>query len=554
MADNAGTTPESPTVIWTSRLPKEWASLDEKLRQAGSSRRTCRIVVLSKVLDPERGVCKCTFRLVPRSAAGEEGEQQEEEDEDPFLAEETSVVLEIDASSSSTGTVAYPFVPPILKVVRGAELLPSSAIRSEDQTILLPMLEAWTPKLGLAGLMLAAAEAVQAYTDAKDDDSTTTFVPEQALSLELFGDRLFQGTVAQQGGGVLQRYLGVTDTYLLNVKAHAEKLETVVVVKAQPQAQVSKLKYKRGASISVEFRDGDRWMFAMPRAAECVEAIQGALEAKGVVGRKTSQTALNHITRAKACLQEAQRRETALVGGGGGGKGSIERVQEVSDLYKHSIEKFATISSEENKQKTTEAISLLQAFLSRPEVQHLLTNKPPPPASTSPPSSRRLPSLPKVNFGQMFAPKPKTQKGEVLPRSATAEIASGEDDGLAREEKRLGPLSSRLKELLDLNLNDPSSAAADARDRGGSTDSISSSSSSGAGGGERGGEGREGGRHVSNASAAMHELDEVLGEASKELESLKVPGAAALTAAPTTTAAERTAAAGAAGEEEEIVI
>jgi hypothetical protein len=244
-------------------------------------------------------------------------------------------------------------------------------------------------------------------------------------------------------------------------------------------------------------------MFAMPRAAECVEAIQASLQVKGVVGRRTSQAALNHVTRATACLDEAQRREAALLGEGGE-EMSIEKVQEVCDLYKHAIEKFATISTDENKQKTSEAITLLQSFLSHPEVQDLLTNKlsPPPTPSTAAAAAasatgRRLPSLPnlpKVNFNP-FTPQAKLKKGEVLPRSATAELASGEDDGLAREEKRLGPLSSRLKELLDLNLNDPTSAAAaaaDARDRG---DSISSSSGGGGGG--------EGGRHAGTGGGSM---------------------------------------------------
>jgi len=412
------------------------------------------------------------------------------------------------------------------------------------------MLTAWTPKLGLADLMLAAAEAVQAHAEGKDDDSTC-FVPGQALNLELFGDMLFQGTVAQQGGGVLQRYLGVTDSWLVNVKAHETKLETVVVIKAQPQGQVSKLKYKRGVSISVEFRHGDRWMFAMPRAAECVEAIQAALQVKGVVGRRTSQAALNHVTRAKACLEEAQRREAALLGEGGA-KMSIEKMQDVCDFYKNAIEKFATITTDENKQKTTEAITLLQSFLSHPEVQDLLTNKPsPPPAPTTAAAAAlrlpSLPALPKVNVNP-FTPEPKPRKGEVLPRSATAEMVQGEDDGLAREEERLGPLSSRLKELLDLKLNDPSSVAAAAagRDRG---DSISSSSGGGGGGGGGGG---EGGRHAGTGGgsmdAAMLELDTVLGEANKELESLRSPGTTT-----TTTGAERTGAAGAA-EEEDIVI
>jgi len=515
MADTAAaaTTPESPTSIWTSRLPKEWASLDEKL-SIGSipseSKRTCRITVLSKTLDPERGVCKCTFRCMPRLATGEE---EEEDDEDSFLAEESGVVLQIDASSTAAGTgVAYPFVPPALKVLRGAELLSSSAVRSEDQALLLPMLTAWTPKLGLADLMLAAAEAVQAHAEGKDDDSTC-FVPGQALSSELFGDMLFQGTVAQQGGGVLQRYLGVTDSWLVNVKAHETKLETVVVIKAQPQGQVSKLEYKRGVSISVEFRGGDRWMFAMPRAAECVEAIQAALQVKGEMGRRTSQAALNHVRRAKACLEEAQQRKAALLGEGGAKK-SIEKMQEVCDLYKNAIEKFATISTDENKQKTTEAITLLQSFLSHPEVQDLLTNKPslPPTSTTAAAAGRRLPSLPalpKVNSNP-FTPEPKPRKGEVLPRSATAERAQGEDNGLAREEKRLGPLSSRLKELPDLNLDDSSSvaaAAADGRDRG---DSISSSSGGGGGGGGGGGEGRRyAGTGGGSMDAAVLESDTI---------------------------------------------
>lgn len=530
MADNTGTRPESPTPIWTSRIPKEWALLDEKL-EIGSIPSGSRISVLSKTLDQERGVCKCTFRVVPHGA------EREEEEEKLFLTEESGVVLEIDASSRAAGTgVAYPFVPPTLKVVRGAELLPSDTVRSEDQVMILSLQAGWTPKLGLADLMLAAAEAVQAHAEGKDDESTT-FAPGDALSLKMCGDRLFHGTVGQQGGEVLQRYLGVTDSWLLNVKAHETKLETVVVIEAQPLGQVSKLKYKREVSVSIEFRDGDRWTFVMPRAAECVEAIQASLRVKGVVGRRTSQAALNHATRAKACLDEAQRREAALLERG---TRSIEKVQGVCDLYKHAIEKFATVSTDENKQKTTEAISHLQSFLSRLEVQEVLIDNSPSPAAAAAaaPTGRRvpfLPTLPNVTFNP-FTPQPKPKKGEVLLRSSSAGIASGDDDGLAREEKRLDPLPNRLKELLDLNLNNAAAAGGDGRDQGDSTSSWSGS----------GGEGCDRGRHADmgkgSMDVAMLELDTVLGEANKELESLNSPG----TGGPMAT----TAATGGAEEEE----
>lgn len=515
MVDNTGAKPESPTSIWTSRIPKEWALLDEKL-EVGSIPSGSRISVLSKTLDQERGVCKCTFQVVPRVA------EREEEEGELFLAEESGVVLEIDASSRAAGTgVAYPFVPPTLKVVRGAELWPSEIVRREDQTMILPLLAAWTPKLGLADLMLAAAEALQAHAEAHaegNDDESTTFEPGDALSLKTFGDRLFRGTMAQQGGPVLQRYLGVTDSWLLNAKAHETKLETVSVIKALPLQQVSKLKYKREMSISIEFRDGDRWTFAMPRAAECVEAIQASLREKGVVGRRTSQAALDHVARAKACLEEAQLREAALLECGAR---SMEKVQGVCDLYKHAIEKYATVSTDENKQKTTEAIFLLQSFLSRPEVQEVLTNNSRSPAVCAASTGRHvasLPTLPKVKFNP-FTSQPKTKKGEVLPRSASAGMVSGDDDGLAREEKRLDPLSNRLKELLDLNLNNAVAAEGDGRDRG---DSTSSLSASGCKGRNRGGYvDTEGG----SMDAVMSELDTVLGQAEKELENLNSPRA-----------------------------
>lgn len=469
-----------------------------------------RIVVLSKTLNLDQGLCRLQCRLLPPGTKEEEVGGM--------------VVLDVDCSvrdEEDRGVVPYPFAPPALAVVRGAEVLPASFVRSCDNALVLPVLEAWTPNMGILEVLLAARDLLLVKLP-------TRIAPGQSLSLDLFDDRLFPGAVVQQQGVLLSRYLGITENrWLCSVKAHETRLETVVVVKAQELLAISKLKYKRALSLSIEFRDGDRWDYQMPGSAECVEAIQAALKDQhGVVGRRTSQSALNNVARAKALLQEAQRREAVLAKEGGL---TFQQVQDINDLYREAIEKYSMASSVEHKEKVTEAITLLQGFLSRPDVQDALENKPRKPAARR--SSLPLPS----SFLPSLRTQPKTKVGEVLARPASA--AEEDDDGLAREEKRLGSLS-KLKQLLDLNLNDPSSAA---RNRTSSADSISSSSGGGGGGGS--------GRLPAGGSVdmALHELDVVLGEANRELDSLSSPPRR-----EAMTAEERAAAA--AAEEEEIVI
>ncbi len=473
-----------------------------------------RIVVLSKTLNLDQGLCRLQCQLLPP------GTKEEEVGGMVVLDVDCSVRDEEDRGGVPT---PYPFASPALVVVRGAEVLPASFVRSRDNALVLPVLEAWTPNMGILEVLLAARDLLLVKLP-------TRIARGQSLSLDLFADRLFPGAVVQQQGVLLSRYLGITENrWLCSVKAHETRLETVVVAKAQELLNVSKLKYKRAMSLSIEFRDGDRWDYQMPGSAECVEAIQAALKDQhGVVGRRTSQSALNNVARAKALLQEAQRREAALAKEGGL---TFQRVQDINDLYREAIEKYSMAASVEHKEKVTEAITLLQGFLSRPDVQDALENKPPKPAA------RRSPLPSPSSFLPSLLTQPKTKVGEVLARPAFS-AAEEDDDSLAREEKRLGSLS-KLKQLLDLNLNDPSSAT---RNRTSSADSISSSSG-GVGGGGGSGRPPAGG----SVDMALHELDVVLGEATRELESLSsLPRREAMTAE------ERAAAA--AAEEEEIAI
>lgn len=541
MMDSSDPAPVSPTSIWSSRMPRELASLEEKLRR-GTSTRTCRVTVLSKTLDNEKGVCKCTVMLNCRDEQADD--HGPDEDEPLDLGETGGVLLEVDASSRPatgegtgvSGATAYPFVPPIINIIQGIDLLPAAYVGEDGRTLLLAALRAWTPKVGLADLVLAAAEAVQGFGGAHDEDPETRgYEPNHVLDVRHLGDRLFPGSVPQQGGDMLPRYLVVTEDWVLNVKAHEAKLGSVVVVKARPQAHIGKLRYKQGCSISVEFRDGDRWLLAMPRAQECVEAIQEALRARGVVGSRTSQAALNHVARAQAYLQEAQRREEAAEEGG---HWTLAQVRSVCDLYKQATERFGSVSSDESIARTGEAVGRLQSFLSRPDVQDLLARTASP-TGAKPPDSDESPAP----EGPGPLSSPPARKGEILAGSAVADMASGEDDGLSREERRLAPLSERLKHMLDLNLREP---AADARDRLPSLDSTSSSS--GTGGNSRtgaavAGEGPAPMRAGGGMDAELHELDEALGEASREWEGLRSPGPVQTSEKPP-----------AGSEEEEIVI
>lgn len=89
----------------------------------------------------------------------------------------------------------------------------------------------------------------------------------------------------------------------------------------------------------------------MAASADCVQAIQGALEAKGVQGRKTSTAALHAIERGRALIQEARRREKAMeaAGAGEGTALSVEQVQAVTELYRDAIELLSSATDEKKQ-------------------------------------------------------------------------------------------------------------------------------------------------------------------------------------------------------------
>ena len=92
----------------------------------------------------------------------------------------------------------------------------------------------------------------------------------------------------------------------------------------------------------------------MEAAVEAVKAVQEALQLKGVEGRKTSQAALNELERARALVERARRMEeeitaAAAAGGAGSPPLTLERIQQVTDLYREAIERLSSASDEKRK-------------------------------------------------------------------------------------------------------------------------------------------------------------------------------------------------------------
>ena len=438
---------------------------------------------------------------------------------------------------------------------------------TSDQVVLLPQLE-WTPKMGLPDVLTTVTNVV---TNCSVGDSSKPgeplYAPDQELNLDDLlvpaaattstttssSSFLFPCSVTQQNGAILHRYLGLTDEWLLNLRAHETKMNHAVVCKAKELLQIHKLKYRREESISLVFRDGERWNFEMAESYECVTVIKDKMNAKGVRGHKTNQASLNQLAKVQALIKQAQQIETTLQAAP-----TLERVKMIMDLYREATERLSSVSND--KQKTSDLTALLHTFLLRQDVQDILEgkNKPPPP----PPSSTRsaIPSFSKI--GKMVHQL--QLKGQVLPRSESL-VNSDEDDGLAREEKNLVHKGiSQLKKMMDLNLSEPAGsggagggAGERETERGRTESSASDMSSASSSSSSRT---RTNTGTGSATDKALAELEVFLGDANRELESLqqsttsRAAAAAAATSATTATTTITTAAVPTHQEEEEEIV
>ena len=127
----------------------------------------------------------------------------------------------------------------------------------------------------------------------------------------------------------------------------------------------AKLKFRRQESISLFFKPApdDPLIYMCPDSADAVHQIQFVLQQQGVTGKHTNAAAQRAVHEALQIVQDIQAKERALEY-----KPSVERMNEIMDLYRQAAERFEVAGD----QRHEEVVTHMRKFLAMPLVASLL--------------------------------------------------------------------------------------------------------------------------------------------------------------------------------------
>jgi len=138
--------------------------------------------------------------------------------------------------------------------------------------------------------------------------------------------------------GVLEEsFLMITESHIIEMRSNKLNLSTGTVTFAIPIEMMAKLKFRRQESVSLFFKPApdDPLIYMCPDSADCVHQIQAVLKRHGVKGKHTNAATHRAINQALHFVQEIQTKELALKH-----DPSIDRVNEIMDLYRQAAERF----------------------------------------------------------------------------------------------------------------------------------------------------------------------------------------------------------------------
>jgi hypothetical protein len=165
---------------------------------------------------------------------------------------------------------------------------------------------------------------------------------------------------------VLQEsFLMITETHIIEMKSSKLNTTTATVTFCISIDLLHKLKFRRGESVSLFFKpDPDGPMIYMcPDSSDAVHQIQSVLQRHGVKGKHTNAAAHKAIQDAMHLVQEIQTKELALKH-----DPSVERVNEIMDLYRQAAERFEVAGDIRHE----EVIAHLRKFLALPLTASIL--------------------------------------------------------------------------------------------------------------------------------------------------------------------------------------
>lgn len=167
-------------------------------------------------------------------------------------------------------------------------------------------------------------------------------------------------TFTQSARSVLEEsFVMITETHIIEMKSNKLNLSTGTVTFAIPIDMLAKLKFRRQESISLFFKPApdDPLIYMCPDSADCVHQIQSVLKRHGVKGKHTNAATHRAINQALHLVQEIQTKELALKH-----DPSVNRVNEIMDLYRQAAERFEVAGDVRHE----EVVTHMRKFLALP--------------------------------------------------------------------------------------------------------------------------------------------------------------------------------------------
>ncbi|KAG7374128.1 hypothetical protein IV203_013223 [Nitzschia inconspicua] len=200
----------------------------------------------------------------------------------------------------------------------------------------------------------------------------------QVANAGLAGAGAMFRSFATSARGVLEEsFLMITESHIIEMKSNKLNLSTGIVSFAIPIEMLAKLKFRRQESISLFFKPApdDPLIYMCPDSADCVHQIQTVLKRHGVKGKHTNAATHRAINQALHLVQEIQTKELALKH-----DPSVERVNEIMDLYRQAAERFEVAGDARH----SEVVTHMRKFLALPLTVGILDGSYKKPAGDAP--------------------------------------------------------------------------------------------------------------------------------------------------------------------------
>ena len=165
---------------------------------------------------------------------------------------------------------------------------------------------------------------------------------------------------AKSARGVLEEhFLMITETHIIELRANKLQPANGTVVFCIPIGMMAKLKFRRQESLSLFFKTApdEPLIYMCPDSGDAVHQIQSVLRRHGVKGKHTNAAAYRAINEAMQLVQEIQTKELALKH-----DPSVERVNDIMDLYRQAAERFEAAGDLRHE----EVVTHMRKFLALP--------------------------------------------------------------------------------------------------------------------------------------------------------------------------------------------